>query len=705
MIFFGTTGLDAFTQQEIVNPRATAWSVFNDQLTAAGATPIFTLNRFTFASGYGHLMPRAVAHSAGLINFFFRGRLDAEVSPDRADVLLVKNLAAEAMEGQFALYYDDATGTRHLLPVADCRIADAPQPVVEGRCRTTLAPAATDAAARLDFTFVFPANPPPRLEGEYVVVFTGRMGQEQPDAGARGAIAAKVLKRPPYNGALYVAGLDAANRIVTFKVDRDGLRILNGLTPDGQLRNTPPNIQLPGQKDFDPLFPIVQSFGGAVQGRLARMKQVAFDGDGAAMTHELKALAMRRKDGTFLTYTRLAPGGPFKTGGSFRWVAHDPVQGNYEFFVQTAITGLDATVFWQRQFSDTPGGPPRTTGGSFALPTFPGAFTSGVTPGNVNYHGFETGQLLVSPDGLTVSGFQDVPNINGQTFVRSLDIKITLGASPSALLVERENLASSTVLRNIVINESTSSGPGPPPEVHLVTHALNTIDRAGTRLGNRAFVDYIRGPMVTFLAETAASLLDVGANDSTIDIDFSPIVGCPQTRTDVRVNSSRFAFKSIETTTVMLDQAIVGERRDIPQFIAGNPMNWSSHGQITQIDSFPCDTDPVIGTPVRIGGDIVFDPDIVSPSPKFTGQSLVRTLNGRVDGSIISDTLLPGQSLIRGHAFPFNQEFVADASPLGEIFFATTNKSLIVYDPGRSGLPATLAIPPNIVKIVAALWL
>jgi hypothetical protein len=49
--------------------------------------------------------------------------------------------------------------------------------------------------------------------------------------------------------------------------------------------------------------------------------------------------------------------------------------------------------------------------------------------------------------------------------------------------------------------------------------------------------------------------------------------------------------------------------------------------------------------------------------------------------------------------------FIGDASPLGEVFVATIDKSVVVYDPLKSSsMPQTLVIPPHIVKLIAALW-
>lgn len=82
------------TSEDIQNLRASTRSIFDQYLELrpvqypgqeGNPSPygdpyevdrIFTLNRYNFEAGYGELLPRAVAFSAGMINYFFRGRLE-----------------------------------------------------------------------------------------------------------------------------------------------------------------------------------------------------------------------------------------------------------------------------------------------------------------------------------------------------------------------------------------------------------------------------------------------------------------------------------------------------------------------------------------------------------------------------------------------------------------------------------------------------
>lgn len=54
----------------------TSFGMWDQFLQAKSASPDYTLNRINYDAMADLLLPRAVAYSAGLINFFFRGRLD-----------------------------------------------------------------------------------------------------------------------------------------------------------------------------------------------------------------------------------------------------------------------------------------------------------------------------------------------------------------------------------------------------------------------------------------------------------------------------------------------------------------------------------------------------------------------------------------------------------------------------------------------------
>ncbi len=115
-----------------------------------------------------HLIPRAVGYSASLLDYFFRGTLDFTVSASSSSAnqngLTITNTSAEAMDGTFTLYADNAAGERDLVFPFDL----------------TLEPGATSGP--LSFSF------PIALEQTFFLVFEGQLGNE------KGAVVGKIKK-------------------------------------------------------------------------------------------------------------------------------------------------------------------------------------------------------------------------------------------------------------------------------------------------------------------------------------------------------------------------------------------------------------------------------------------------------------------------------------------------------------------------------
>ncbi len=172
-------------------PKATAlttYSLWDQFLESKGIQPAYTLNRYNYDAMADLLIPRAVAYSAGIINYFFRGKLDVVADPNNLGAYIIKNLGPEDMKGNFTLYYDAVDGKRY--PVA----GDTPT--------TTWAAITIPSKGQIDnMTFATPTNPAPKGVGEYMLVFNGDMGEEKAVAGSVGAIAATKTAGP----VLYVA--------------------------------------------------------------------------------------------------------------------------------------------------------------------------------------------------------------------------------------------------------------------------------------------------------------------------------------------------------------------------------------------------------------------------------------------------------------------------------------------------------------------
>lgn len=161
MTFYGNTVEDRHTGQTTLNPLASTESLFSADLEEKLSQKVFTLNRFNFAVAHGFLIPRAVGYSAGMINYFFRGKLDFIPDPDHPGKYIIKNLGSETMNGTFALYYDDKNKERHPWKQASWDLSIEANGQSEG----------LELPIELD-----PEIDDPR---KYMLVFKGDMGEEK----------------------------------------------------------------------------------------------------------------------------------------------------------------------------------------------------------------------------------------------------------------------------------------------------------------------------------------------------------------------------------------------------------------------------------------------------------------------------------------------------------------------------------------------
>jgi len=174
---FGNWIVDPFTSTPDLNPRMTSHSIFDQRLMERGERPIFALNCFNIDAQADRLLPRAVAYSAALIRYFFRGQLTFDVSD--AGVRIANWTPDETMTGTFELYYDTDDGTRHRL--TSWTVGIPPE-------QTSL----YLSAARL---------PASDTTAPCMLVFRGTLGQESDAvAGAFGPCPFELSQDPPGSG-------------------------------------------------------------------------------------------------------------------------------------------------------------------------------------------------------------------------------------------------------------------------------------------------------------------------------------------------------------------------------------------------------------------------------------------------------------------------------------------------------------------------
>jgi hypothetical protein len=130
-------------------------------LTGQNSDPGYFLDKYVFKDYAGLLIPRAVGYSAGLLDYFFRGEMDLVPVEGTQNQYMIMNFTEnEEMYGDFYIYYDNINNER--IQLAHWT-KDQIGIILSGAYATV--------------TFNKPPNA--REEGEYILVFKGRLGNEQ----------------------------------------------------------------------------------------------------------------------------------------------------------------------------------------------------------------------------------------------------------------------------------------------------------------------------------------------------------------------------------------------------------------------------------------------------------------------------------------------------------------------------------------------
>lgn len=209
MTFYSSTVTDKYAGSSVVNRRAATSSIFDADIkkyATSDKKEVLTLNRFNFDAAHALLIPRAVGYSAGLINYFFRGKIDFIEDKNNPGKYVIKNLSAEDMQGTFTLYYDAVDNNRY--PVAGDAV---------DKTWASLAVLKNNQVDNLGFSP--PVYPVPKEPGKYMLVFNGDLGEEKATTGVTvGAVVAVVanLKEPDLQLLDWLLG-----RIVTISANGD----------------------------------------------------------------------------------------------------------------------------------------------------------------------------------------------------------------------------------------------------------------------------------------------------------------------------------------------------------------------------------------------------------------------------------------------------------------------------------------------------
>ncbi len=107
------------------------------------------------------LIPRAVGYSVGLLNYFFRGKINMVPDEENGDGYIIENKSDEELEGIFRLYYDNESDER--------------VQIESGNFPLEISIPGNDKSSNVNFTI--PDNP--KEPGKYTLVFRGKLGNEE----------------------------------------------------------------------------------------------------------------------------------------------------------------------------------------------------------------------------------------------------------------------------------------------------------------------------------------------------------------------------------------------------------------------------------------------------------------------------------------------------------------------------------------------
>ncbi|APV50806.1 hypothetical protein BWI17_14585 [Betaproteobacteria bacterium GR16-43] len=657
------------------------------QCASTGGTPLpcYSMNRFNYDDQAAILLPKAAAYTAGLIDYFFRARIDMVSVPGEPDTYRVKNLGNEDIKGTFELYYDDTSEERKRKPVL--------RP--DGTPLILQANSPISAGGYVDFEVIFNVPLDAKIPGQYMLVFRGEMGEEKPSPAGGinigseyvGAVAGRVIdaRRPT---ALYVAGLDNQNNWVSMKIDEHGLRILSG--PGGPPGGTSPTIPKPPYGDLDPLYEVLKKTDRIQPlGRVARTPQVIYS-KGFYPGYETAGISFYRGSERALTYLRDALGiGQMRFSGDSdaAWRAKTDDGTIYTFDVD--LQSIQPFMRWGSSKNGA-----LTGNGSITLPPLPvGAQKS--------YSAFRTGELVISPDGLSVKGFWSRPT---ESTMSNDELKVTLGSSPSLSWVSIPTPGN--------VANASSTGPCTPSLTQFCT--VSKTGQFTTELP-RSWIGYVDEEPRYWSRQEYSEYTDDsrfgGGGRSYTEGD-----GCPYKQV--------FESNSVNEKTTHSYARYTSRLSDGTQVISEDKYNPDPahvrHNLIgTRTDTYsgaPPD-DHLNCTVPTYGAPIMPDDYDDNPQKKLIGTEVVQSFSGAenetlfIDRSANSATYRLGSLPVDSLDFGPNA-LIGDVSAIGEAFIANPNKAptelgaIVLYRRApNSQLPPVLTFPGHVVKLIAAFWM
>lgn len=437
------------------------------------------------------------------------------------------------------------------------------------------------------------------------------------------------------------------------------------------------------------------------------MKQVSFGG--ASPGYLTLGLSLRNKSlgggvfqiGAALTYDPKVRGYTYVNDAS--WVAQspDPALGRFVFTFHVQ----SGAFTYQRTYVDA-GGISRSASGLVTIPPALASYGYAGLGGSI-----DAGKVFASPDGLSLKGFVKTLPLSSTTTttgtstntVSSIDrvegeLVFTLSATPSASLVETTvRQLNARIDRSQFQIEIGSFSTHPPlscfdprdidaftctfPNIHFYDSWVSHQDQnTSTPIG------WFDGALAAYGWSYRFDVNDVTDYTGTSCLMSAcepPAVCCAPSQAWVRVEYAG-AIDNRQAQDGTFSFADGG----FPAI-----QNPETHYEDKNLHHEGCYDDlPTFPPPVSTFS--FFEQTIGRPLTAKGSDAIIYSRNTNNGGF---------HMLFRGMDLT-GLSYAADASPIGEVFFATTDMSVVIHEPKGGRMPP-IVIPPNVVKIIGAIWM
>jgi hypothetical protein len=404
-----------------------------------------------------------------------------------------------------------------------------------------------------------------------------------------------------------------------------------------------------------------------------------------------------------------------QSGSVWTAVSKDPTVGGFEFRIApTDPLGRQGQLFYSRYYADAKG-QRRLESGVVPLPE--------LSSTGYFYTDMSKGALFVSSDGTEVYP-------RGGTAFRRFGIRITLAAVPVAELFALPQGSSASSFKPLSSRQTnvgqctvsyigaTGGGPLIPMTSTGTRRRLERVERdiEETAVGH-ILEDLAGNEVLAYTVRYAHRQLEAFVTETceVVGLDWS--ANAPRAKVSLIRRQQTQRIDRAVSDYVLPDGVLqniddnVGVRPSNAGYVCGvavGPQAGATWVYGTSYVDLSYEYSGFAPCPIVTSDEYVVASD-VGKNPK---KRIYRALTQRPQDALYFETVAdPAGSWMNVLKFRDDvlqgAQFVADASPIGEVFVAAADMSVLVHEPKRGNMPKLTRdmIPNSIVKLLAAVWM